>query len=123
LFFNVIKDGIIFCLIFQNSNVPVIRQFQWLILAEDESHETFDVILSTKYVFFLIQVWWEAAALQPLHPQPPFGYDPGSQNTYPNEILDMCVVFLYGVNMILFILRNVCEETLENFRNLRVRIY
>jgi hypothetical protein len=44
------------------------------------------------------------------HFDPLLGYDAGSQNTCPNEILEICGVFLYGVTMILFL----CVKSVKN---------
>ena len=62
---------------------------------------------------------------QPPHPPPHQrqGYAPDSQNTCPNEILGICGVFLYGVNMILILLCKVCEDMRDNYRNLEVRTH
>jgi hypothetical protein len=135
LFFNFIKYFLIFCLIFQNVNVPVISAFQWLKSAVGESRETFDVIVSTKHVLFKSGFGGEAAAQKPAAhttnpPLPPplgthrrHGYTPDSQNTCPNESLGICGVFLYGVKMILILLCKVCEDMLDNYRNLEVRTH
>jgi hypothetical protein len=80
-------------------------QILWLISAKDESRETFDVILSTKSMFFKSGFGgrMRPGSFHTLLPDPLLGYYPGSQNTCPNEILEICGVFLYGVTMILFL--------------------
>jgi len=41
----------------------------------------------------------------------------------PIKALEFFAFFLYGVNMILILLCKVCEEMLENYQNLTVRMY
>ena len=122
MFFNFIKDVLIFCLIFQNSNVQVISQFQWPISATGESSGTFDVIPSTKPVFFKSS-FDERQQLRSFHTARPASWIRPSQITCPSVSLEICGIFLYGVTTILFLLRKVCEERLENYRNLGVRMY
>ena len=89
-----------------------------------------DVIVSTKLVLFKSgfggKLQPRRLQLTPKPAPPPHlfqGYAPDSQNTCPNESLGICDFFLYGVNMILILLCKVCEEVLENYQNLSVRIY
>jgi hypothetical protein len=76
-----------FIIFFQNSNVLVISRFQWLISAEGEICNTFDIIISTKSVLFKFGFWgiW-GGGLQPGSPPPP-GVAPIKAKNCANECM------------------------------------